>query len=303
MDTLKMWWEGADGSLWDLVSPLSPVFAVSIEGLGMPGFLNQWSVSGARDGQRYESTQWGANTITMVVQVGDTYTPAGFSRRRTGDDWRELDSAWRKSLSAESEGRLIVETETGGRRCLGLRLDAKPSTPTESNPAVQGKAIYVYTLTAGGEPFWLGDPITVEFPWEFDDHPFFSEDGEPDDVGLYVARDAATEAAQLFNPGDREAFPKWWAQGPFEEAHVGVGDDYLVLPISVGGQQRIYVDSYEQSITDETGSSLWPLIGHADPLFPALPADSQVRLHTSLIDAAEGALIGITLVPRYDGPW
>jgi hypothetical protein len=301
-DTLEMWWEGADGSRWDLVSPLSPVFAVSIEGLGMPGFVNQWTVSGARDGQRYEGTQWGANTLTMVVQVGDTYTPEGYSRRRTGEDWRALDSAWRKSLSAEKEGRLVVETGVGGKRSIGLRLDMKPISPADANPAQLGKAIYTYTLTAGDDPWWHGDPISVKFPWEVDDEPFFS-DAPGSDVGLYIARDSATEVAQLFNPGDREAYPKWWAQGPFEEAHVGVGDDYVALPIQANANQRIYIDSYDQSITDEAGTSLWPLMGHSDPLFPPLPADTQVRLHTSLIGAGEDAAIGIILVPRYEGPW
>jgi hypothetical protein len=302
-DTLQLLWEGADGSVWDLVSPLSPVFAVSIEGLGLPGFTNQWTVSGARDGQRYEGTQWHANSVTMVVQVGDTYTAPGFERRRTGDDWRVLDQAWRKSLSAEQEGRLVVITETGGRRYLTLRLESKPTTPSDANPALMGKALYVYSLTAGNDPWWRGDVIEVAYPWSVDNTPFFDESGAEDEVGLYIAEDAALEQAQIFNPGDRETYPLWWAQGPFEEVHIGVGDDFAILPFGLGETQRVYVDSFEQSITDESGTNLWPLMGHSDPLFPAIPATAEAPLYTRLVDAGNGAAIGVSIVPRYEGPW
>lgn len=303
VDTLRISWEGADGSSWDLLDPLSPVFAVSIKGLGMPGFLNQWTVSGARDGQRYEGTQWNANTITMIVQVGDTYTQPGFTRRRTGDEWRKLDRDWNRSLSAEKEGRLVVETNLSGRRYLSLRLDAPPDEPGERNPAILGQATYVYVLTAGERPWWEGDPIEAEFPWSVDNKAFFSEDGEPNEVGLYVAEDAALDAAQLYNPGDREAYPKWWAQGPFGEVHIGVGNAFAQLPFSLSSEQRVYVDSYDQTITDQNGTNLWPLMGHSDPLFPPIPAGAETPLYTLLEDAGSGAAIGVTIVPRYARPW
>ena len=300
MDTLKIEWEGADGSIWDLIDPRSPVHAVSLEGLGMPGLTNQWTQSAAYDGQRYESTSWGSNIVTMTIHVGDIYPPAGAIKRRTGDAWRVLDRAFRKSISAEKEGRLIVTSDVG-RRYLNLRLDGPVSFPSEMNPALMGKAVYVLAMTAGDEPWWTGDPIPAEFPWEGPGHPFFGGPGGED--LLYISASNEKGRGEIVNPGDREAWPVWWAEGPVEGVQIGVGGEFANIPITLGANQRIYVDSRRETITNEDGDSLWLLMGFEDPIFAPIPARGEAELYVRLIEGRPGSAVGLSLVPRYDGPW
>lgn len=304
-DTLRILWEGHNGTTWDLINPTSPTFAVSIDGMGMPGFTSQWTVSGARDGQRYEGTDWNANHIILTVQVGDTYTADGYDRPRKGADWRALDRQFRRSFSTEHEGKLIVETEAG-RRTLALRLDDVIPPPSQANPALLGTATYVIPLVAGDEPFWLGEPVTDEFIWSTDNTPFFVASGDTvpaDEVDLFISEDSAINAATFGNPGDRPAYPIWWVEGPMDEVHIGVGDEYAVLPFSIAENHRVYVDTYRETITNASGDSLWPLMGFNDPLFPPISAETESPLHVVMIGASGNARVGITLVPRYDWPW
>jgi hypothetical protein len=304
-DILRITWEGHNGKTWDLINPTSPTFAVSIQGMGMPGFTHQWTVSGARDGQRYEGTDWNAHHLTLTVQVGDTYTAPGFTRRRTGADWRALDRDFRRSFSAEHEGRFVVETESG-RRHLPMRLDDVIPPPSEENPALRGTATYVIALIAGDEPMWIGEPIGAQFQWSTDTTSFFVADGGtvPDDeVDAFISEDAAINAANLINPGDREAYPVWWAEGPVDEVQVGVGDQYVVLPFSIAEGKKVYVDSFRETITNEQGESLWPLMGFADAVFPPIPPEGEAALHVAMIGATGNAKIGVTITPRYDWPW
>lgn len=306
MDTLRVVWEGWDGSRWDLLDPRSPTFALELDGMGLPGFTQQLTKIGSRDGSQYDGTTWDENTVTITVKVGDEYVPDGYTRRRRGADWRAIDRTFRHSFSPEHEGRLIVTSEMG-ERWLHLRLDAPINPPSAINPAEIGTATYVIGLTAGDSPWWTGDPVEDSFGWSTDNGPFLDEDPNPTDeteVGLYVAADGDLDVARLANPGDRPAWPMWWATGPAAEVHLGVGEDYVVLPFSVADGAKVYVDSFNQTITDEAGNSLWPLMGFNDPTaFVPLPAGGESSLHIRLIGAAAPARVGVSIVPRYNGPW
>lgn len=306
MDTLRVEWEGWDGSRWDLLDPRSPTFAISIAGLGQPGFTQQRTKLGSRDGTQYDGTTWDDNSVTLTVKVGDEYPPEGFTRRRRGAAWRELDSAFRRSFSPEHEGRLIVTTEKGSRWLL-MRLDGPLAPSEEINPAEIGTTTYVIGLTAGDQPWWIGETVEDVFGWSYDDGPFLDESPNPVDtteVGLYIAADGDLDIARLANPGDRQAWPLWWAAGPASEVHLGVGNDYVVLPFSIAEGGRVYVDSFEQSITDESGNSLWPLMGFTDPTaFVPIPPGGKSSLYIRLIGGSSSARVGVSIVPRYDGPW
>lgn len=304
---MRVVWEGWDGSRWDLLDPRSPTFALSLEGLGLPGFTQQTTKLGSRDGLRYESTIWDANTVILTIKVGDEYPAPGQRHRRRGAAWRTLDRSFRRSFSAEEQGRLIVITEVG-ERWLNLRLDAPFNPPPEINPAEIGTATYVIGLTADDEPWWVGAKIAPPpFAWSDDNKPFFVEDPdvvEPDEVGLYIAEDAATNTARLANPGDRPAWPEWWAQGPASEVHVGVGEDYVVLPFGLAEGRKVYINSRDESITDEAGNSLWELMGYADPTsFRPIPPGGESPLYIRLIGATSQARVGVSIVPRYEAPW
>lgn len=298
-DTLEVWWEGADGSLWSLLDRSSPVHATSIDGLGMPGFTNRWAELAGFDGQRYEGTTWGANTVNLTVTVSDPIRVPYPTGRRKRDDWRALDAAWRRSLSAEKPGRLTV-VSGAGRRTLELRLDAPFATPPK-NPGARGQATYQHVLTAGDRPWWEGEEIPHEYEWSAVSQPFFG--GADGQVLLYISKSSTSDRATIVNPGDREAWPRWWARGPFTSVALGIGGDTVRLPISLGDKQKVFVDSFEQSITDEAGANLWPLMGYANPTFGPIPAGEEVPLAITFTGPAAGAALGVSIVPRFHGPW
>lgn len=303
MDTLRIVWEGWDGSRWDLLNPRSATFALSIEGLGMPAFTQQKTKIGSRDGSRYEGTTWEENSLVATIKVGDEYLAPGFSRRRRGEQWRALDRAFCRSFSPEHKGRLIV-TSGVGDRWLNLRLDAPITPPAGSNPAEVGTATYVIGLTADDDPWWIGPDETASFDWSTDEGVFFQDPVPADEVGLYIAVDGALDQPGIPNPGDRPAWPQWWAQGFAEEVHFGIGDDFVVLPFRLAEGAKVYVDSYNQTIVDEVGTSLWPLMGFNDPSkFSPIPPGDLVSLHTRLLGGQPGAAIGLRLTPRYSKPW
>jgi hypothetical protein len=101
---------------------------VSLDGLGLPSFNQQFALSGARDGRRYEGTTFNQATLTLTVSVGDLDPVPGRRRRRNGDEWRELDRAWRKSVSPTQTGVLSIITGAGTRR-IRLRLDQPTVMP------------------------------------------------------------------------------------------------------------------------------------------------------------------------------
>ena len=301
LDTLQVLWEGCDGSTWDLLDPFSPVRATNLLGLGLPGFTQQFSEAAAVDGRVYEGTTWGANTVTMTVLVGDDYVPDGYTERRTGEAWRALDRSWRASLSPELTGNLVVISGVG-RRQLELRLAPEVPTPDGGiQPGHRGKAIYEYTLTADDNPWWTGEEQS-DF-WEFKDEsqPFFG--GATGSVLLYISPASAIQSAAIPNPGSRPVPPRWWARGRYASLSVGVGDVMQDLPFPLDQGQEVHVDSATQTITDADGNSLWPLMGYADATFPAIPAGELVPVRIELTGAQPGAGVGVSVRPRFNGPW
>jgi hypothetical protein len=305
VDTLSIEWVAHNGTRWSLLDPQSPVCALSIQGMGLPAFEQQRRKLGSRDGSSYEGTTWNENSIMLTVKVGDEYVQPGFRKRRRGADWRELDRKFRLSFSAEHQGKLLVTSESG-QRWMNLRLEQPLEVPPERNPAEIGSATYVLDLTADDEPWWIGEEISESFTTQTDNAAFLIPDPEPiasDEVGLYVAADGEASVARILNPGDRAAWPLWWAQGPANEVHIGLDEQYVVIPFTIAENQRVLVDSYRQSITDESGNSLWSLMGFTDVTFAAVPAGGEVPLHIRLLGAGAGARVGVTIVPRFDGPW
>lgn len=296
-DTLELLWEGVDGSVWSLLDRSSPVQVTALDGLGLPQFTQQFATSSARDGRRYEGTTWGENTVTMTVTVGDP-RPRG---RRRGDQWRALDGAWWSSLSPENTGQLVV-VSGAGRRSLKLRLDQAPPPPPGRNPALSGEATYTLQLTADDQPWWAGEKVEATFGWsEGIGEPFF---GGPDgEVLLFISAQSETDTSAIANPGDRAVFPDWWARGPFDSLRLGLGDRTVLLPFAREDGQMVFIDSAAQTITDENGVSLWPLMGFEDPTFAPIPSGGRVPLVTELENPGPGSAVGVSLTPLHRRPW
>lgn len=301
MDDLQILWVGADGTTWDLLDPFSPVRATAIGGLGLPEFEQQWSTSGAFDGKRYEGTTWNENAVQLQVVVGDAYIPAGFTSRRRGQQWRDLDRAFRRSVSAEVPGQLAVISAVG-RRELEVRLAEPLAPPPARNPALIGAATYDLQLVAGDEPWWVGEEVSAEFEWgASSEDPFFG--GPTGQSLLWISKRSETNTASIANPGDRPVLARWWAGGPFEGLTFGVGQETATLPFGLEQEETVRVDSLTQTIVDGSGVSLWPRMGFVDPTFAAIPPGESVPLVVEIAGAERGALIGLAFRPLYESPW
>lgn len=306
MDTMKVVWQGIDGSLWSLHDPFSPVRLQSLAGLGLPSFTQQFATTGARDGRRYEGTTYNENTVTMTVVVGDDYVPKGMTGRRRGDAWRQLDAEWQGTFSPEDTGALIIGSGSGVRG-LRLRLD-EPTPASPRNAADLGKAVYTYDLTADDQPWWEGTAVTREFKWGVSTaEPFFGYPGGT--KLLYISRASRTDAASITNPGDRPAWPRWWARGPFAGVSLGIAGRTVTLPFALALGETVYIDSLAQTITDAAGVSLWPRMGFIDPTFAPIPAATRgkpaepVPLVVDISEPKAGAAVGVSLIPLYERPW
>jgi len=299
MDTMTIVWEGHDGSSWSLLDPFSPVRLASLEGFGMPTFTTQFSATGARDGRRYEGTIWGHSAAVMTVFVGDDYPAPGFRSQRRGDDWRALDAQFRKSLSPEFEGRLVVTTGAG-RRMMRLRLERPVEMPAR-NSAEVGQAIYALSMTADDHPWWEGDVVTEVYEWDDPSEPFYG--GPTGEDLFYISGAGQTNDATITNPGERAAWTRWWARGPVSSVTVGVGGLFVPLPFALGDGDEVHVDSELQTITSGLGENLWPKMGFADPTFAPIRSGEKIPINLVLNDPAAGAAVGFELTPLYEAPW
>jgi hypothetical protein len=122
-------------------------------------------------------------------------------------------------------------------------------------------------------------------------------------VLLYISESNQLASATLANPGDREAYPLWWARGPFTSAVLGIGDQVVTIPFSRAAGEYVYVNSAEETITDANGVSLWPLMGFTDPTFAPIPPGESIALVTSLNDPDATSAVGVSITPLYEGPW
>jgi hypothetical protein len=295
-------WTGANGTVWDLTAWDSPVQVTTMDLPSTPAFSQQFASSPARDGRRYEGTTWQQADCVLTLIVGDVVPPAGQPHRRRGTEWRKLDKQFRLSMSPSEPGKLTITDRTSATsRHLHLRLDKPLAIPGNEDPAIGGVATYSAIMTADDSPWWEGEVVPATFAAGSQQGPFFG--GPNNTTLLYISQTDQLANATITNPGDREAWPVWWARGPFLTAEVGIGDEKVILPFSRGPNQTVHVDSYNQTITDENGDSLWDLMGFTDPVFAAIHPGETVPLHTTLTGSDNRSAIGVSLTPLYEGPW
>jgi hypothetical protein len=156
MAILQVYWQGIDGSIWDLYKGTQGLMlAPGLSGLHLPVWKQQVSTSARVPGRRYLGTTYEPRTVILNLHVGDM-----FGTPRTDTTWRQLDDLVWKAFSAETPGLLYVISDTGGYRKLSCRMEQAPDPVHVLDPGLQGLATYSVTLVADN-PWWLGLDIAT----------------------------------------------------------------------------------------------------------------------------------------------
>jgi hypothetical protein len=229
----------------------------------------------------------------MNILVGDQVPPY-----RRADDWRFLDGLFWSSLSTDELATLVIN----GERKLFFRLDQDNEFDFDKDPALLGKAVYPVACIADW-PLWQGDSITVAFPWAPD--PGTDYYGGAAGVGPpFIITDASLfSSAMIANPGDFPAWPKWTLRGQAGIVSVGVGDSIISLPFGLNTGDVVIIDTSEETITDDQGNNLWPLMGYAPIDMAPIPPGDLVPIRIGMEDAQAGAEITIELTPQFRRAW
>jgi hypothetical protein len=285
---------GVDGRQWDLLDPTSPVsLSKGLGGLHLPHVTQQFIESVGKPGKRWVGSQISARSFNMNILIGDQFPPY-----RTGDNWRFLDGLFWNGLSTDQMATLIFN----GERKLYFRLDEDNEFDFIKDPALHGKAVYPVACIADW-PLWQSDELTTTFPWAPD--PGTNYYGGATGVGppFIISPASLFSSAMISNPGDFPAWPTWTLRGQAGTVSVGVGNSIITLPFGLNDGDVVIVNTEEETITDDQGNNLWPLMGFAPIDLAPIPPGDLVPIRIGMENAKAGASITISLTPQYRRAW
>lgn len=303
---LSLTWNAPDGSVWDWMDGTQGVIlGEGIDGILFPDFDQLTTSTPA--GRRYNGTRWKPALISATLQVADTVAAAetvalGASGYRRGAAWRDLDRRVRRSLSPTEPGRLVCNAD-GQSRFLDLRLEDLGYS-IKKWPDIRGLVEYDVEL-ADDEPFWKGEPLVMEFPFQAEstaDYYGGGVEGVTKGPDFFISPGNSTAAGVLVpNPGEVEVWPDWTVTGPVQ-ASVGVGDAITELPFLGEGESiTLVTNPVHRSITDGTGRRAWDRV----PIrrFAAIPAGDQIPVVVSTTDGGPGSSVRLTITPNFLGAY
>jgi hypothetical protein len=302
---------GADGSVWPLLQHGAPAQLVDgITGLFSPRGETQWVER--RAGRRRQGRKVSGRSIRFRVMVGEHQQPGSAS-------WLAVDNAWWTALGGGDDPFTLRVTSPGldvlGRpvvRTLRLWDESEDEGTGAVFSAAKGKAIY--TITAEAEAaYWSGPAVRELFEYQPGEEADYYGGASGTGYGppFVVGGGSPFSQASISNPGDVEAYARWTVTPPFSAASVGLpalpGGQPRVVPLTfsqVSSQQVVIeTDPDRRSITDGRGTNLWPLIRGVDPLFPPIPARTDVALAVTLDQPAAGSAVEVVLVPQHRRAW
>lgn len=286
---------GRDGVAWDLANHKSPVALLSggVDGFHIEEIEPQIVTSSRIPGQRRYGRSVKPRSLSLTVRIGDQEPPF-----RKGDAWRELDSAFWRSLGV---GRPFTLSVNG--RSLTVSLDASTAAMPK-DPAILGKGVYQLDLTADW-PYFAGEE--VEF-W-FDLTPTFGTNVFGGGSGtlatpLVIGVPQASGSAAVANLGDVEAWPRWTLIGPGTFT-VGIGASEVSIPFALARDQIVFIDTdpLKQTITNAAGENLWPLMGSAPAHFAPIPSADSQPIVVRVSGAQQGTMVGAAFTTQYSRAW
>lgn len=202
---LGLWWEGSDGSQWDLING-----PVAVRSGGMTGLMRgkvevrtrQWA---NRDGREVTGSRKQERYVAL---------PAMWAGMKTPDQWEQVYRAWSHSFSETEYGTLRYLSHGEEVLSLRCRLDAAPDNYDE-DWAARGYFFGTWDLVAD-DPFWYLPTVSREFasaqvtPRNFYGGGPVTEYGR----GYPLVRNAGVQTGrvQIENPGSEPA--NWVARFP-----------------------------------------------------------------------------------------
>lgn len=298
LSDLQVHLHAANGIVWDLLHPLSPVQIVGgLGGLHLPGIEPHVSTSAAVPGQRRRGKSIKPRPVPMQLLVGD---PSQVGRPRIQQEWRNLDATFWEGLPI---GGPAVTLQVGDRHIDLVLEDAQPTLAEE--PGIRGRQVYDVEFVAD-RPFWRGEEKTFTFTYD----PGVIENyyGGPSGGGfgppLHISSSSALEGAAVANDGDEEAWLRWAVTGP-GNVTVGIGDDLVALPLTLAAGDQVFIDTdpRSQTVVDGTGRNLWPYMGGSRVRFAPVPPASSVPVVVIMEQATLGAVAVAALTPEYHRAW
>jgi len=214
-----LWWEGSDGSLWDLVNGPVQLREGGLKGL-MRGPVEVRTRSwGNRNGQEVTGSRALPRFPALPVVWAGTDSP---------EEWESIYRAWSHSFDEVKPGKLRYLSHTDEVLSLSCRLDEAPDN-YDDDWAARGYFMGTWDLVAD-DPFWYLPTVSREFasavvtPRNFYGGGPVTEYGR----GYPLVRGAGVQAGrvQIENPGSEPA--NWVARFPAPSA------SFLV---SIGGMQ------------------------------------------------------------------
>ena len=228
---LEMYWIAYDGLAWSLTNPtLGAVMLPGVRGLSMPPITQFTDTYASIPGSRWRGYNTEAREVFWPIQM---YSNVG------SQDWIDRDSAFWKGLHPRRVGTWVVRQPNGTERRLKLRFKDDGQQEFAMDPAIVGWTNYGITLTAE-QPFWEGDPITIEFSNPTGGGEFFGTSG------LVISPGVSTANAFVVNDGDEPAWPTWIIDGPATAWSISLGGKSLSSTLAVPAGQQLVVDTHPQ---------------------------------------------------------
>jgi len=256
---------GWNGSVFDMTDGSNGTYLlpVGIEGMGMPDIDNYTFNSPVVHGVEWEGWRASGRECHWVIGVFE----------RSSVEWlRQVRSFW-KIFQPGKVLRWEIILPDGVHLNIHLRFKTDHTSVYARDPVKLGWGIYGITCFAE-QPFWEGTPITQTWKPGGGETDFFGPTGFAPD--FIIDEGAPLETATVTNPGDVEAWAKWYARGPFASAVIGLGGYTVSLPESFTNDVWV-LDSDPRNPTAElNGVDMMSTLGSFD--FAPIPPEEEVEL-------------------------
>lgn len=282
---LRHFWQGWNGTTWEISNPDEGVVLVTggVGGMNMPTFERYASESPALPGSRHR----GARTEDRVVEW-----PLLVFGDLNSEEWLARDRAFWQTMRPDAPGLwTVVNPIDGTSRSLTCRFRDDGGHTYSRDPLEAGWAVYTVTMLAE-QPYWTG--ATIRSPrWGVGTGTdFFPATGAPPFV---ISRATNLTNAELSNPGDVEAWPRWTIEGSFDSVAITTNGGTLDVAGGVPAGQTLVINTDprdQYALLDGVDVS-----GTVD--FDPRPIPGGETVPVEIVVTSPGGSVQASFAPRY----